>query len=161
MDWPSSDLGTMIRENRQLVTDEPVEFETQTQTQPVEVQDCRKIADHLRGIYRILSNLIKENRRMSTYNRLDLQTLGSQPTMPKNLPDHCLGLGTWNPVRSGKIPTFIFSMAKIAWIDLKWLGTWDPRKVVKSQPSCSQWLRLHGLTSSDLGLGTWDLCDRP
>jgi hypothetical protein len=28
---------------------------------------------------------------MSTCNRLDLQTLGSQPIMPKNLPDHC----TW------------------------------------------------------------------
>ena len=27
---------------------------------------------------------------MSTCNRLDLQTLGSQPTMPKNLPDHCM-----------------------------------------------------------------------
>ena len=27
---------------------------------------------------------------MSTYNRLDLQTRGSQPIMPKNLPDHCL-----------------------------------------------------------------------
>ena len=25
---------------------------------------------------------------MSTYNRLDLQTLGSQPGMPENLPDH-------------------------------------------------------------------------
>ena len=25
---------------------------------------------------------------MSTCNRLDLQTLGSQPVMPKNLPDH-------------------------------------------------------------------------
>ena len=25
---------------------------------------------------------------MSTYNQLDLQTLGSQPVMPKNLPDH-------------------------------------------------------------------------
>jgi hypothetical protein len=35
---------------------------------------------HFRGIYRILyPNLIKENRRMSTLNRLDLQTLGSQP----------------------------------------------------------------------------------
>ena len=43
-----------------------------------------------REIYRIYSNLIKENRRMSTYNWLDLQTLGSQPIMPKNLPDHCL-----------------------------------------------------------------------
>jgi len=26
---------------------------------------------------------------MSTCNLLDLQTLGSQPIMPKNLPDHC------------------------------------------------------------------------
>ena len=25
---------------------------------------------------------------MSTRNQLDLQTLGSQPIMPKNLPDH-------------------------------------------------------------------------
>jgi hypothetical protein len=67
----------MIGENRQLVTNEPVE-----------VEDCRKITDHFRGIYRIYFNLIKENRRMSTCNRLDLQTLGSQPIMPKNLLDH-------------------------------------------------------------------------
>ena len=33
-------------------------------------------------------NLIKGNRRMSTCNRLDLQTLGSQPVMPKNIPEH-------------------------------------------------------------------------
>ena len=26
---------------------------------------------------------------MSTCNWLDLQTIGSQPVMPKNLPDHC------------------------------------------------------------------------
>ena len=26
---------------------------------------------------------------MSTCNQLDLQTLGSQPIMPKNLPNHC------------------------------------------------------------------------
>ena len=32
---------------------------------------------------------MKENPRMSTSHRLDLQTLGSQPVvMPKNLPDH-------------------------------------------------------------------------
>ena len=38
----------MIGENRQLVTDEMVEFEKL----PVEVQDyCRKITDHFRGIY--------------------------------------------------------------------------------------------------------------
>ena len=74
----------MTGENRQLVTNEPVEFETQ----PVEVEDCRKITYHFRGIYEIYPNLMKENRWMSTWNRLDLQTLGSQPVMPKNLPDH-------------------------------------------------------------------------
>ena len=76
---------SMIRENRQLVTNKPVEFEKWA----VEVQDNRKITDHSRGIYRLYPNLIKENRRrMSTCNRLDLQTLGSQPVMPKNLPNH-------------------------------------------------------------------------
>ena len=74
----------MIGENRQLVTNELVEFEKW----PVEVQDCRKITDHSRGIHRIYPNLIKENRRMSTCNRSDLQTLGSQPLMPQYLPNH-------------------------------------------------------------------------
>jgi hypothetical protein len=74
----------MIRENQQLVTNEPVEFEKSL----VEVQDCRKITDHFRGIYKIYPNLINENRRMSTCNRLDLKTLGSQPIMYKNLPGH-------------------------------------------------------------------------
>ena len=74
----------MIRENRQLVTVEPVEFEEY----PIEVQDCRKITDHFRGIHEIYPILIKENRRMSTCNCLDLQTLASEPVMPKNLPDH-------------------------------------------------------------------------
>jgi hypothetical protein len=32
-------------------------------------------------------NLIKKNQRMSTCNWLDLQTLGFQPIMAKNLPD--------------------------------------------------------------------------
>jgi hypothetical protein len=61
----------MIGENRQLVTNEPVKFEIK----PVEVQDCRIITDHFRGISKIYPNLIKENRRMSTCNRLDLHTL--------------------------------------------------------------------------------------
>jgi hypothetical protein len=39
----------MIGENRQLVTDEPVEFERI----PGEVQDCRIITGRFRGIYRI------------------------------------------------------------------------------------------------------------
>jgi hypothetical protein len=77
----------MIEQNRQLVTNEPVEFEKDA----VEAQDCRKITDRFRGIYRVHPDLTKENRRMSTRtNRLDSQTLGSQPiSMPKNLPVHC------------------------------------------------------------------------
>jgi hypothetical protein len=64
----------MIGENRQLVTKEPIE-----------VQDCMKITDHFREIYTIYPNLIKENRMMSTYNWLGLQTLGSQSIMPNIL----------------------------------------------------------------------------
>ena len=69
----------MIRENRQLVTDEPVE-----------VEDCRKSIDQFRGIYRIHPILTKEIGGCEhVTNRLDLQTLGSQPIMmPQNLPDH-------------------------------------------------------------------------
>ena len=43
----------MIAENRQLVTDEPVEFEKK----PAEVQDFRRITDHFRGIYGIYLKL--------------------------------------------------------------------------------------------------------
>ena len=57
----------MIRKNRQLVTNEPVEFENWL----VEIQDCKKITDHFRGICRIFPNSIKENLRMLTCNRLD------------------------------------------------------------------------------------------
>ena len=74
----------MIGETWQLVTYEPVEFEKW----PIEVQDFMKMIDHYRGMNKIYLDLIKENRRMSTCNQLDLQTLGSQPIMPKNLPNH-------------------------------------------------------------------------
>ena len=58
----------MIGENRQLVTDEPDKFEKY----PVEVQDCRKITNYFGGNFRIYSNLVKENRRVSYFNQLDL-----------------------------------------------------------------------------------------
>ena len=38
---------------------------------------------------------------MSICNRLDLQTQGSQPVMPKNLPDHCPQCD----LRAGILPT--------------------------------------------------------
>jgi hypothetical protein len=68
----------MIGENQKLIIDEPVE-----------VRDFKKITDHFIENYRIYPNLKKENWRMSTCNRLHLQTIGSQPTVPKNLPNHC------------------------------------------------------------------------
>ena len=45
----SQHLASMIGENRQLVTYEPVEFEKK----PAEVQDCMKITDHFRDLCRI------------------------------------------------------------------------------------------------------------
>ena len=45
---------------------------------------------------------------MSTSNRLDLETLGSQPLMPKNLPDHYtyhVGEWTFPPHSQFKPPT--------------------------------------------------------
>ena len=53
---------------------------------PIEVQDFRKIAHCLRGIYGIYLKSVKENQKMSTCNHLDLKTLGSRPIMPNNVP---------------------------------------------------------------------------
>ena len=47
----------------------------------------------------IYPNPIKENGRMSTCNWLELQTLGSQLVMPKNLPGHKLG-SLWRLIKS-------------------------------------------------------------
>ena len=74
----------MNGKNRPLVTDELVKFEKE----PVEVQDFCKITDHLRGIYGVHLKLIKKNRKITTCNWLDLETLGSQSIMQKNLPGH-------------------------------------------------------------------------
>ena len=68
---------TMNRENRLLVTDEPVE-----------VQDFRKITNPFGGIYRTSHNLIKKNQKMSKCNQLILETLGSCLIMSKNLPGY-------------------------------------------------------------------------
>ena len=69
-----------VRENRWLVTDEPVE-----------VRDSRRITGHVRGIYRICLKLNewKQNRKMSTCNWLDLESHGSWPTIKaQKLPGH-------------------------------------------------------------------------
>jgi hypothetical protein len=62
----------MNGKNRTLVADEPIEVEKIT----LEVQDFRKIIDHVRGIYRIHLKLIEKNQKITTHNRLDLETLG-------------------------------------------------------------------------------------
>ena len=55
---PQDGKGTLLRENRRLVTDAPVEFEKL----PVEAGDFWRIAEHFRRIYRrIYLKLIKEN----------------------------------------------------------------------------------------------------
>ena len=51
--------------NRLLVTNEPVE-----------VQDCRKISDHFRGICGIYLELMKKTRKITTRNHWNLETLG-------------------------------------------------------------------------------------
>ena len=63
----------MSGENRRLVADEPVEFEKEL----VGVQDFKRITYHFRGIYKIYLKQRKQNRKMSTCNQLDLESLGS------------------------------------------------------------------------------------
>jgi len=60
-------------------------------------------------------NFIKENRRMSTCNQLDLQTLGSQPVMPKNLPAHCRTL-LWILPFEMVLQNMSFFLRFISWV---------------------------------------------
>ena len=67
-------------------------------------------------------NLVKENRRMSSCNRLNLQTLDSHPIMPKHLPDHWfenilqnIPLSTLGTLKDGSI---------FPWLVLGILGSW-------------------------------------
>ena len=59
------------------------------------IKTAGKLPIIVEEFYRIFPNLIKENWRMSTCNQLDLQTLGSQPVMPKNSPNHSFHLPTF------------------------------------------------------------------
>jgi hypothetical protein len=56
----------MNGENQLLITDESVK-----------IQDFGKITSPFRGFCRIFLKLSKKNRKMSTCNWLDLETLGS------------------------------------------------------------------------------------
>ena len=74
--WP------LLGKNRRLDTDEPVEFEKYL----VEVhRDFRRITDRFGESIEYTSNEWKhQNRKISTCKRLDLESLGSWLTMPKN-----------------------------------------------------------------------------
>jgi hypothetical protein len=71
----------MSRENRPLVPDEPVEIEKL----PVKVQDCKKIYRTIEFREYASNYKRKTIQTMSTCNRMDLETLGSRPIMPRNL----------------------------------------------------------------------------
>ena len=96
---------SLLGKNRRLVTDEPVQFEEE----PVEVQDFRRITNHFRGIYGIYLKCIKQNWKMSTCNRLDVESLQSWPTMPKNFPAllQTLGGRLWYAIQDSFLKLFI------------------------------------------------------
>jgi hypothetical protein len=72
----------MTGDNQPLVTDEPDEFEIK----PVEVHNFWKNTHHFRGIYRIYLKLIKKTQKITTCNRLNLDTLGFGLIMPQKSP---------------------------------------------------------------------------
>ena len=71
--------GSMNRENRPPVTYGLVEFEKWL----VKIEDFKKITNRFRGINGIYFNSIKEIRKTTTCNRLDLETLGCNRLCPK------------------------------------------------------------------------------
>ena len=80
---------TLLGKNRQFVTDEPIEFKKNQ----LEFKGSKKLPINLEDSIEYTSNEWKQNRKMSTSNRLDLESLGSWPTMPKNFP----GSGSQGP----------------------------------------------------------------
>ena len=89
--------------NRRLVTDEPIEFEKLV----FEVGDFNSITNHFKGICKIYLKWIKKNLKMSTCNRLNLESVGSWPTLPKNLP----GTGIINWQHNASCPRMLFFFA--------------------------------------------------
>ena len=73
----------MNKENQPLVTTEPVEFEKWS----VEVQGFSKnYSSFQTNMWNILKILNDKIRKITTCNRLDLETLGFSPVVPKHLP---------------------------------------------------------------------------
>ena len=78
-DWsPGLEGGVaLLEKNQQLITNELAK-----------IWDFMIITNHFRGIYRVYLTWIKPDRKMSTSDRLDLESLGSWLTMSKKLPRH-------------------------------------------------------------------------
>lgn len=86
----SSNAQINGRENRPLVTGEPLE-----------VQDFMKTTDHLEEYIQNIPQLNKENPKdCQTCNQLDLETLGFWPMMPKISPDTALSVKACTSVAS-------------------------------------------------------------
>ena len=109
--------------------------------------------DHFRGSYRIYyPNLIKENRRMWTWNRLDMQTLGSLSViMPKNLPDHCsklmgtsqwFGITGWDPSFCKSNRGYMLTSSKFPFLNWGILYSINSSKTVGDFPAVSNFNRL-------------------
>ena len=102
---PWLECTPMSRKNRRLVTIELVEFEKWR----VEVGDFNTTTDHSRGIYRI-----KHNRKMSTCIQLDLESLGSWPTISNNF----LGTDVHTCTKRGNKHVRVqVSTLKVHWLD--------------------------------------------
>ena len=102
-----SSSRTGLRENQRLVTNEPVEF--------------KKVgwSSRLEGIYRINLQWINQTRKLSTWNWLVLETLGSWLTMPKNFPGTALEwIGSSHQatviINSLRTQTLAFQFAKLS-----------------------------------------------
>ena len=70
----------MNREIRPLVTYRVVKFKKHM----VQVHDFRQTDERFRRIYGIYFKSMKENLKISTWNRLDFRILGSRPVLPKS-----------------------------------------------------------------------------
>jgi hypothetical protein len=53
----------------------------------LKVQDVGKTTHRIRKIYETYLQSIKKHRKITTHNRLDLETLWFWPIMPKRFPD--------------------------------------------------------------------------
>ena len=67
----------------------------------MKIQDFKKFTDRFGEIERFDLKLMTKNQKMSTYNRLDLKTLGSRPIMPNNLPRHWFSTDSYRMQKIG------------------------------------------------------------